>query len=68
MNSHLEGWLTQCEEEIGRLKENITLLEAGKLKIRSRSAGEDWKDVTADRIAQDKRTIEIYEGILQKQR
>jgi hypothetical protein len=54
----------QTEARLAEIRKNLAPLESGQMRIGERTGGGPWRDITADWIAQDKRTIGIYEAIL----
>ncbi len=50
--------------ELERCKTDLEPLKTGEITLRSLTAGEDWKDVTADAITNTQRVIATYEMII----
>jgi CTP-dependent riboflavin kinase len=64
MTINLEEYARGIEVDLAELRRMLEPLEDGTMHIRSREFGGEWKDVTAETIDFDKRTIATYEAIL----
>ena len=51
-------------EDIPRVKQMLQPLEAGSMRLGSQSLGEEWRDVTRERIETLRRELASYETIL----
>ncbi|MCW2783328.1 MAG: hypothetical protein JWR35_3777 [Marmoricola sp.] len=52
------------EADIARIKEYLTPLESGVMKLGSQEVGGQWKDVTQEAIDREWRVLKTYEAIL----
>ena len=52
------------EADIARIRDYLTLLESGKLKLSSREVGGQWNDVTQEAIEREQQVLKTYETIL----
>jgi hypothetical protein len=60
----LEAYARGIEADLADLRNTLAPLEAGNMKFRSREYGGEWKDVTDEIIAFDRKVIATYETIL----
>lgn len=52
------------EADIAKIKEYLTPLEAGEMKLGSREGDGPWRDVTQNAIDRERRVLQTYERIL----
>ncbi len=64
MSIDLKEYARGIEADLAELKKNLSPLESGDMVLRSREFGGEWRDVTAETIAFDRKVIATYEAIL----
>jgi hypothetical protein len=57
-------YVGELEAEIAELRDDLAPLEAGTLRLQSRTGSGPWIDTTTERIAELKKSIALYERIL----
>jgi hypothetical protein len=62
----MADYVDQLRGEIAQLQAMLEPLVSGKMHVGSRSAGGQWEDVTPARIEHTKRTIAMYETIIER--
>ncbi len=60
------SYIDTLKSEVAKLNSMLEPLESGKMRLGERKGGTPWRDTTQAQIDHIRRTIKIYQGIIEK--